>query len=95
MDEGRQEEQSSEFVSVITQMRLASSLPEAPSEGRKIYGFRVGLDGDEQPVSSYRLPIGDVSADILANIDDHIFLTTFGMRSKVSKLLLCPGMRSS
>ena len=76
-------------------MQSESRLPEVPSEGRKILGFHVGLDNDEQLASSYRLPIGDAAADILANIDDLISLTTFGMQSKkVSKLLSYHGVCS-
>ena len=95
-DEDRQEEQLLlEFVNVIVQMKSESRLPEAPLEGCKIHGFCEGLDDDEQPESSYRLPIGDASADILADIDDHISSTTTGMRSKkVSKLLSYPSIHS-
>ena len=94
--EDRQEEQSLlEFMNVISQMQSESRLPEVPLEGRKILGFHVGLDNDEQLASSYRLPIGDAAADILANIDDLISLTTFGMQSKkVSKLLSYHGVCS-
>ena len=46
-------------------------------------------------MSSYRLLIGDVSVDILADTDEHISSTTTGVRSKkVSKLLPYPGDRS-
>ena len=46
-------------------------------------------------ILSYRLPIGDASADILTDLDDCISPRTSGMQSKkVSKVLHCPGMRS-
>ena len=59
-----------ELVDVIGKMRSVLRLLEAPSEERKIHGFCAGLDAEEQPVSSYSLPIGDPSADIMANIYD-------------------------
>ena len=69
-------------------MWFESRLSEAPLEGRKIRGFHAGLDNNEQSESSYRLPIGDALADILANIDDRFPSTTSGVQSKkVSKLL--------
>ena len=69
-------------MNVIAKMRSESHLPEAPLEGPKIFAFYAVPDDDEQPAPSYRLPIGDVSADILADIDDHISSTTTGMRLK-------------
>ena len=90
MDEDRQEEQSSlDFVSVVAHMRSVSELLEAPSENRKIHGFRVALEDDDQLVSSYRLPFDDASVDILTDIDSHISSPSSGMSlKKVSKLLL-------
>ena len=41
------------------------------------------------------IPIGDVSTDILVDLDDQICSTTSGMHSKkVSKLLSYPGVHS-
>ena len=77
-------------------MCMESNLPPTPSEGSKIWSFRAGLDTDEQPSSSYRLPVGDASADILADINDGISSSTIvGMCSKkVSKLLPYPDVHS-
>ena len=56
--------------------------------------FVGGLDDNEQQASSYLLPMGDTSADILAVIDDPISSTTTGMQlKKVYKLLPYPGGR--
>ena len=47
-DENRQEGHCSlELINVIGQMHSESHLSEAPSEGRKIHSFRVGLDAEE------------------------------------------------
>ena len=43
--------------------------------------IRVALEDDEQPASSYCLPVGGVSTDILADIDDRISSPS-GLRSK-------------
>ena len=87
-DEDCQEEQSSlDFVSVVAILRSLNELPEAPSESRKIHGFRAALEDDEQPTSSYWLPVAGASADILTVIDDGMSSPSLGMRSKkVSKL---------
>ena len=72
-------------------MGSLNELPEAPSESCKIHGFHVALE-DEQPASSYHLPIGSASGDILSDIDDLISSPSSGMHSKkVSKLLPYPG----
>ena len=96
VDEHHQKEHSSlELIHVIDKMLSVSSLMEAPSEGRKILSFCKGRDDEEQPASSYMLPIGDASVDILANIDDHISSTAARMQSKkISKLILYPGVHS-
>ena len=83
-----------ELVDVIAHMHMESDLPPAPLEGCKIQGFCAGLDVEEQPSSSYRLPIGDASVDILANIGDCISSSTSGMCSKKILLLPYPGVRS-
>ena len=84
-----------ELVDVIAFIPEESDLPTTLLEGRKIRGFRAGLDPDKRPSSSYRLPIGEPSADILVDIDDRISSSTAGMCSKkVSKLLPYPGMWS-
>ena len=58
-DEDRQEEQSLlDFVSVMVTLQSLNKLSEAPSESRKTHGFRVALEDDNQPASSYRLPVG-------------------------------------
>ena len=71
-------------------MRSASNFPDSPSEGHEICGFCASLDDNDQPASSYRLPDGDAYADVLADIDDRISLTTTDMRLKVLKLLSYP-----
>ena len=93
-DMDRQEEQPLlEFGNVFTQMQSVNRLLEALSEGRKIHGFHAGFDDNEQPASSYWLPIRNASADILADIDDRISATITDMRSKkVSMLLPYPGI---
>ena len=71
--------------------QLISELLEAPSENRKIRGFRAALDGNDQPASSYCLPVGGASVDI----DDCISSPSSGMPSrKVSKLLPYPRVHS-
>ena len=77
------------FVSVVAMMQSLNELPEAPSESRKIHEFHATSEDDNQPASSYRLPVGWVSADI----NDRV-LSPLSMRSKVSKLLTYPGMLS-
>ena len=95
-DEDRQEEQSSlDFVSVVATLWSLDELPEAPLESRKIHGFRAALEDDDQSASSYCLPVGGASGDILSDIDDHIVFPSSGMRfKKVLKLLFYPGVRS-
>ena len=64
-DEDCQEEQSSlDFVAVVANLHPLNGLPEAPSDSRKIHGFRAALEDDDLLVASYKLPIGDTSADI-------------------------------
>ena len=97
VDEDCQEEQSSiDFVHVVSQLCSLGRLPEALSEGCKIRGFMAALEDDNLPAaSSYKMPIGGASADILADIDSRISSSSSGMHSrKVSKLLLYQGVRS-
>ena len=96
VDEDRQDQQSSlDFESVVTTLRSPNELPEAPSEGRKVRGFRAALEDDGQPASSYKMPVHGASADILAGIDNRVSSPSLEMRSKkVSKLLQCPGILS-
>ena len=75
-------------------MRSLNELPEAPFENCKIRGFQAALKDDDQPASSYHLPVGGASADILSDIDDLVSFPSWCMRSKVSKLLPYPSMRS-
>ena len=76
-------------------MRSLNELLEAPSESHKILGFRGALEDDDQPASSYHLPIGRGSADILDDIDDRISSPSSGVHSKkVSKLLTYTGVRN-
>ena len=93
-DEDRQEEKSSvDFISVMAQLRSIGGLP----EGHKIRGFMAALEDDDLPAaSSYKMPIGGASTDILANdIDSRVSSSLSGMLShKVSKLLLYQGVRS-
>ena len=95
-DEDLQEEQSSlDFVSVVATLRSLNELLEAPSESHKTRGFCAALEDDDQSASSYRLPVGGASADILADIDDQISSPFSSMRlKKVLKLLPYPGVHS-
>ena len=81
-------------VSLVATSHSLNELPEAPPKSRKIRGFKSPLKDDDQPTSSYRLPVGGASADILAYIDVRILSLSLGMRLKVSKLLQYPGVRS-
>ena len=64
-DEDRQEEQSSlDFVSVVTTLRFLNELPEAPSESCKICGFWAAVKDDDQPASSFKMPVGGAAVDI-------------------------------
>ena len=57
-DEDRQDERSSlDFVSVVATLRSLNELPEASSESHKIRGYHVALEDDDQPASSYHLPV--------------------------------------
>ena len=80
--QGWREEPSADIVEVFSWIRDICSLPPVPSEWRKICSFCADRDLDDQPSASYCLPVGDVSADILAGIDDHIFSSSFGMQPK-------------
>ena len=72
-----------------------NELLEAPSESRKIHRFCVALEDNDQSASSYYLPVGGASGDILSDIDDCISSPSSGMLSKkVSKLLTYPGVHS-
>ena len=68
-DKDCQEEQSSiDFVPVVAQLCSLGGLPEALSEEHKICGFVAALEDDDlHAASSYKLPIGGASADILAD----------------------------
>ena len=58
-----------------------------------MHGFHAGQDLEDQPSYSYSLPMGDASADVLADIDDRISLSSCGTWSKMmSKLLPYPGV---
>ena len=58
------------------------------------FAVSTTLEGDDQSSASYKLPIGDLSADILVDIDDRV-ATSSGMCSqKVSKLVQYLGIRS-
>ena len=46
-------------------------LPPAPAEAKKRSGFCAAQDQDNQP-SSYCLPMGDATLDVLMDIDDHL-----------------------
>ena len=46
-----------DFASVVATMLSLIELPEAPFENRKIHGFWEALEGDDQPASSYHLPV--------------------------------------
>ena len=95
MDEDRQEEQSLlNFVPVVATLQSLNELPEAPSESRKICGFCVALEDDDQPASSYHLPVDGASEEILADVDDRILSPSLGMCSKVSKLFRYLGVHS-
>ena len=69
--EDRHEEHSStNHVDVVSWIQDICDLPPASSESQKSRHFQAGLDSDDQPSSSYQLPIGVASADILVNFDD-------------------------
>ena len=53
MDKDHQKEQS--LLDFVSAMRSLNKLPEAPSESRKIHGFRAILEDDDQPTPLYRL----------------------------------------
>ena len=55
----------------------------------------TALKDDDLHASSYKLPIGGASADILADMDSRVSSSSSGMRSrKSSKLLQYQGVRS-
>ena len=76
MDEDRQGEQSSlDFVTAVAMLRSLNELPEDPSGSCKICGFCVASEDDDQPASSYRLPVGGtfgISSLILMNVSRHL-----------------------
>ena len=88
------EQSSLDFGSVVAILRSLNELPEAPSESCKILGFRSALEDDDQPASSYCLPVGSVSWYSLSDIDDHISSPSSMCSKKVSKLLPYAGVRS-
>ena len=72
-DEECQEEQSLlDFRSVVTNLRSLNKLQEAPLESRKICGFHTAVEDNSQLASSYKMPIGGASVDILADIKDRV-----------------------
>ena len=91
-NEDCQEEQFSlDFVSVVDNLHSLNELLEALSESQKIRSFHAALEDDDQPAASYKLPIGDASADI----DDKVLSMSSGVHSqKVSKLLQYLGVCS-
>ena len=69
-----------------------NELLEAALESHKIRGFRATVEDDDQPTSSYKMPIGGAFADILADIDERVSSTSLVIHyRKVSKLLQYPG----
>ena len=44
--------------------------------------FQTALEDDKKAASSYRLPVGGMSSDILADIEDQISSPSLGMHSK-------------
>ena len=62
---------------MVNNLRSLNGLLEALSESRKICGFRSAVEDDDQPASSYKMPIGEASADILTDIDDRVSSTSF------------------
>ena len=58
---------SADIVELVSQIRNIFG-HSAPSESRKIRGFRTSLDSEDHPYSNYRLPVGDASLDILADM---------------------------
>ena len=64
----QQEELSfADIVDVISWIRELCGLPQALAEGKKMCGLCVGQDLDNQPSSSYSLPMSDASFDILSD----------------------------
>ena len=68
-------------------LRSQNELPGAPSENRKIRGFRAALEGDEQSALSYRVLDGGALADIIMDIDDRVLSPLSMCLEVVSKLL--------
>ena len=86
---------SVDLVEVVSWICDLCGLPPTPAEGKEMLGFRVAQDPDSHPSSSYHLPMGDTSPDILADIDDCISSPLLGMWLKeVLKLLPYAEVRS-
>ena len=76
-------------------LRSLSELQETPSESLKISGFCAALEDDDQPASSYNLPVSGASGGVAADIDNCISSPSSGMCSnKVPKPLAYQGVRS-
>ena len=105
LEDHQEEHSSANLVGVIAWICDICDLPPAPSESHKIRRCRAGPDAEDQPSSSCQLLVGDVSADILVDLDHHISTASLGMHSKkasklwmhskkVSTLLFYPGVCS-
>ena len=55
--------------------------------------FRGTRDIDEQPSSSYCLPVAEMAYDILKDLNEKMASPRSGMHSKMSKLLSYPSIR--
>ena len=82
LEDHQEENSSTDLVEVVSWIREACNLPLAPSGPGKIRDFQAGLDSNDQPSSSYCLPISDASTDILAYIDDSISSSSSSMHYK-------------
>ena len=79
----------------MTNLHSLNGLLEDLSDSRKIRGFHLALEDDTQPSASYKLPIGDASANIVGDIDYRVSSMSSVISSrKVSKLLQYPGVCS-
>ena len=90
------EHASTDIVDVVSLIQESGSLPLAPSESHKVWGFKAAVDAKDQPSSFYQLLIGDSSPDILLDLNDRISSATSRMRSKMMfKLLPYPGVSTA
>ena len=90
----KQEYFSADIVKVMAWIRNTCNILPALSESCKFKGFCSDLDSEDQHSSSYYLLVGNTSADVLADMDDHISSSSGMYAIKVSKLLPYPGVRS-